>query len=436
MWANESIFYHIYPLGLCGAEEYNHFSDRYENRIGKVSEWIDHLLFLGVNSVYFGPIFESTKHGYDTADYFRLDRRLGNNVDFQKVAEDLHNNGIKIVLDGVFNHVGRDFWAFKDVLQNKQSSRYLDWFFIRFDGNNSYNDGLIYQDWEGCSDLVKLNLKNHEVKQHLFHAIKTWVEDYNIDGLRLDVAYCLDKDFLKELRLHCKSIKADFWLLGETIHGDYNEWMNPEMLDSVTNYECYKGLFSSCNSLNMFEIAHSLKRQFSEDGQALYLNKNLYSFVDNHDVSRIASTLKDERHLRPLYALLFSMPGIPSVYYGSEWGIKGEKNSGDSCLRPFLDAPQKNDFTHFLSELSKFRRENKSLTYGSINQIYLENKAFAFERVLDNQRTLCVFNIGEKPVSFKYRGHQVSISPYSARLETENGKTFLTEVPCFCSTNR
>ncbi|MCD8379598.1 MAG: cyclomaltodextrinase, partial [Lachnospiraceae bacterium] len=328
MWAEESVFYQIYPLGFCGAPFSN--DGILEHRILKVIDWIPHLKKLHVNAVYFSPLFESDTHGYDTRDYLRIDTRLGSEEDFIKVVQSLHENGIRVVLDGVFNHVGRGFWAFQDVLQNRENSPYKDWFYrIDFGGNSPYHDGLWYEGWEGCYDLVKLNLRNPAVVQYLLDCVSFWVNTFQIDGLRLDVAYSLDLDFLRRLRAHCDSLKEDFFLVGEVLHGDYNRIMNPEMLHSVTNYECYKGLYSSFNSMNLFEIVHSLLRQFGPEQWCLYTGKHLLSFVDNHDVSRIATMLQNENHLPLIYALLFGMPGIPCQYYGSERGEKAEKRDGD-----------------------------------------------------------------------------------------------------------
>lgn len=424
MWANESIFYHIYPLGFCGCEQKNDFSFK-GNRIKKIENWIDHIKYVGANALYLGPVFESSAHGYDTADYFKIDSRLGSNDDFRSVCDTLHCNGIKVVLDGVFNHVGRDFWAFKDVLAHRENSTYRDWFCISFAKNNCYNDNLCYEGWEGCSDLVKLNLKNSEVKNHLFHAVRTWVQDYDIDGLRLDVAYCLDADFLRELRCVCKKLKPDFWLMGETLHGDYNRWMNDEMLDSVTNYECYKGLHSSINSKNMFEISHSLQRQFSCEGHSIYKGKHLYSFLDNHDVSRIASVLKDKKHLKMLYTMLFAMPGIPSVYYGSEWGLEGDKKHGDSMLRPNLEMRWGDDLTSHISALSKIRKESKSLCYGGYKQLQLSNESCSFVREYEDNASVAAFNMSEKPFILKYKDLEAEIPPCSSHI-FENGVCVLS----------
>ncbi len=400
MWAENSVFYQIYPLGLCGAPEYN---DGVEvPRIRKVTEWIPHLKKLGINAIYFSPVFESDRHGYDTRDFRKIDCRLGSNADFRAVCDALHEAGIRVVLDGVFHHVGRGFWAFRDVLEKRESSPYKDWFFINFGGNSNYNDGLWYEGWEGHYELVKLNLNHPDLRQYLFDSVRFWVDEFGIDGLRLDVAYSLDFGFLKELRRFTSSLKEDFWLLGELLHGDYNRWVNDEMLHSATNYECYKGLYSSCNSNNLFEIVHSLLRQFGPEQWTLYRGKHLLSFVDNHDVTRAASILTEPKQITQLYALLFGMPGIPCVYYGSEWGATGKKEQGDSALRPAFDEPQENELTQWISALAAAHRNSDALCNGSFRSVVLQNKHCIFERRTDNERVLVAVNIDSAPVTVHF----------------------------------
>ena len=335
-WFENARFYHIYPLGLCECPQNNDFLLSPNPRLEKLHAWLDHIQELGQNALYLGPVFESTTHGYDTADYFQVDRRLGTNETLASLSEDIHSRGMHLVLDGVFNHVGRDFWAFKDLQIHGENSKYRHWFSnLRFNEKSPYNDPFSYDCWNGNFNLVKLDLENQDVKDHLFSAVSMWIRDFKIDGLRLDTADCLSFTFMRDLSALCKSIRPDFWLMGEVIHGDYRQWTNAEMLDSVTNYEVYKGLYSSHNESNYFEIAYSLNRQFGEGG--IYKGLNLYTFADNHDVNRVASELMDQNHLVPLYTLLFTIPGIPSIYYGSEWGIIGIREKGsDQGLRPAI----------------------------------------------------------------------------------------------------
>ena len=395
MWAYESVFYQIYPLGFCGAPFEN--DGIAQNRIEKVNEWIPHMVKLGIDAIYFSPMFESDTHGYDTRDYTKIDCRLGSNEEFAEVCKNLHKAGIKVVLDGVFNHVGRGFWAFQDVLKNRENSPYKDWFHINFGGNSNYNDGFWYEGWEGHFELVKLNLRNEAVINHIFDAIKGWVEQFDIDGLRLDVAYCLDHDFLRRLRSFCDGLKPEFFLVGELLHGDYNQFVSDDKLHSCTNYECYKGLFSSFNSMNMFEITHSLLRQFGPENWTLYKGKHLLAFVDNHDVSRIATLLTNKKHLPLIYALLFGMPGIPCVYYGSEWGAEGDKKNGDPSLRPCYEEPEENELTEWIAKLAKAHKESDALCNGTFRSVVLTNKQVIFERKTDKERVLVAINADSEP---------------------------------------
>lgn len=395
MWAYESVFYQIYPLGFCGAPFEN--DGVQESRILKVKEWIPHIQKLGANAIYFSPVFESDTHGYNTRDYGKIDCRLGTNEDFADVVKALHEAGIKVVIDGVFNHVGRGFWAFQDVLKNRENSPYNDWFNINFGGNSDYNDGLWYEGWEGHYDLVKLNLNNPAVVDHILENVTKWVREFDIDGLRLDVAYCLSFDFLKRLRQHANWVKEDFVLIGELLHGDYGRWVNDEMLHSCTNYECYKGLYSSFNSMNMFEICHSLKNQFGPEDWCRYRGKHLLCFVDNHDVSRIASQLTNEKHLPLIYGLLFAMPGMPCVYYGSEWGTKASKSEGDPALRVSFEKPEWNELTELISKLAEIHKNSKALCYGSLSVPVLTNKQCIIERCCDGERIMVAINADDQP---------------------------------------
>ena len=391
MWAYESVFYQIYPLGFCGAPFEN--DGKLEHRILKVKEWIPHMKKLRMDAIYFSPIFESDTHGYNTRDFRKIDVRLGTNEDFKEVCKALHENGIKVVLDGVFNHVGRGFGPFQDVLKNREHSPYLNWFYrIDLGGNSNYNDGLWYEGWEGNYDLVKLNLRNEDVVRYLLESVKQWVEEFDIDGLRLDVAYSLDEEFARRLRQYCDGLKPDFFLVGEMLHGDYNRMMNDSMFHSVTNYECYKGLYSSFNSMNMFEIVHSLLRQFGPENWTLYKGKHLLSFVDNHDVTRVASILTNEKHLPLIYAMAFGMPGIPCVYYGSEWGVKGEKKNGDPSLRPCFEEPVWNELCGWIAALSEAKKHSEALNYGAFRSVLLTNRQCIFERKSEHERVLVAIN--------------------------------------------
>jgi glycosidase len=403
-WAKEAVFYHIYPLGFCGAPARNDFQSGPTPRLEKIGAWIPHLESLGVNAVYLGPLFESSAHGYDTADYYHVDRRLGDDAALGRVCAGLHQAGMRVILDGVFNHVGRDFWAFRDVRQNGSASAYRGWFRgLEFGHRSPYGDPFTYQGWNGHYDLVKLEVANPDVRAHLFEAVRTWVRDFGIDGLRLDAADCLDPDFMRALRTLTRSLDPGFWLMGEVVHGDYRRWANPKTLDSVTNYEGYKGLYSSLADRNCFEIAYALNRQFGPGG--LYRGLPLYNFADNHDVDRVASRLKDPAQLYPLYCLLFGMPGVPSIYYGSEWGLAGQRRPGDdSPLRPCLDLPAaalaapEPELPRAIARLAAVRKSSPALQRGDYAQLYVSAEQLVFLRRLEGESVVMAVNAAAGPV--------------------------------------
>jgi len=407
-WIDKAIFYHIYPMGMLDAPAINEGRQSEGARILEMADWIPHLQSMHVNAVYFGPIFDSHSHGYDTSDYYRTDRRLGTESDFKAVFSALKSAGIRLVLDGVFNHVGRDFWAFRDLMVHREQSKYRDWFSnVRFDTHGAAGDGFSYDTWQGHSELIKLNLRHPDVIDHLLGAVGMWIDQFDIDGLRLDAADCVDLDFFKRLKDFCRSKKSDFWLMGEIIHGDYNRYANDEILDSTTNYECWKGIYSSHNDRNYFEIAHSLKRQFGPSG--IYSRLRLYNFLDNHDVNRIASLLRDRRHIFNAYTLLYTMPGIPSIYYGSEWGIEGLRTQGHDADRPVRPALKIADMVHgdtsllsHIELLGAKRMGSEALQNGRYEEILVKNEQFCFARATEHESALVMLNLSEQPFLFDF----------------------------------
>lgn len=396
-WINESIIYNIYPLGFCGAPKENDHKTEY--RLDKIYDWIEHFKKLNINAIVFNPVFESTSHGYDTIDYKKIDCRLGDNASFKKICDTLHENGIKVLLDGVFNHVGREFFAFKDIQEKGQSSQYCSWFQnLNFNGNSPKGDAFWYEGWAGHYDLAKLNLQNQQLVDYLLECVGFWIDEFGIDGLRLDAADVMDVNFFKQLRSYSCNKKPDFWMYGEMVGGDYNRIVENNALNSVTNYECYKGLYSSHNDHNYFEIAHSLQRQFAEGG--IYKNIYTYNFVDNHDVDRVASSVNDQRHLKNIYTLMYCMPGVPSIYYGGEWAVKGKRtNHSDYDLRPCLDINNipdaDNQLCEFLSKLSTVRLGLESLQYGDFANVLIQNEQYVFRRRTSSQTSYIVLNLSD-----------------------------------------
>ena len=397
-WYDEAVFYHIYPLGLTGAPKQNDYGEPV-HRLNTLLPWVDHIKEIGGSALYIGPLFESVGHGYETTDYKKLDSRLGTNEDLTAFVAYCHEQGIKVIFDGVFNHTGRDFVAFKDIQVNRENSQYKDWYCnVNFWGNNEYNDGFSYDNWGGYNLLVKLNQKNPAVVDYICDVIRFWVSEFDVDGIRLDAADVLDFDFMKALRRTANEVKPDFWLMGEVIHGDYSRWVNGETLHSVTNYTLHKALYSGHNDHNYFEIAHTVRRLQNMG------TLKLYNFVDNHDVERIYTKLTTKAHFAPVHVLLYTLPGVPSIYYGSEFGIEGRKEYGsDDSLRPALniedykDSVKTNPCTALIAALGKVRQAVPALSYGSYDELMLTNRQFAYARDLDGTRVIVSVNNDDAP---------------------------------------
>ena len=402
-WYDEAIFYHIYPLGMTGAPKENTYGEPV-HRLNTLLPWIPHIKGIGCNAIYIGPLFESVGHGYETTDYKKLDSRLGTNEDLTNFVDECHKQGIRVILDGVFNHTGRDFFAFKDIKENRENSQYKDWYCnVNFWGNNSFNDGFSYENWGGYDLLAKLNQRNPAVRDYICDVIRFWVKEFDIDGLRLDAADVMDFDYMKALRNVANEIKPDFWLMGEVIHGNYSRWANEGTLHSVTNYMLHKALYSAHNDHNYFEIAHTIKYVTGMVGN----NLSLYTFVDNHDVERIYTKLNNKSHFIPVHIMLYTLPGIPSIYYGSELGIEGKKERGsDDSLRPALkfedykDALNNNSCTKLIAALGKIRQNTPALLYGDYKELELQTTHFAYARTLNGTSVIITVNNSDNAVNF------------------------------------
>ena len=421
-WYDSAVIYHIYPLGLCGCPHQN--NGEAGNHFDKLNEWADHAARLGFTCIYIGPLFESEGHGYETTDYRKVDRRLGTNEDFKGFVKHCHKIGVKVIVDGVFNHTGRTFFAFEDIRKNRENSKYLNWYCnVNFYGNTEYNDGFSYDNWGGYNLLAKLNMWNEDVRKYHFDTVRFWVDEFDIDGIRLDAADVLDHNFMRELRGVTDGLKADFWLMGEVIHGDYSRWANGDMLHSVTNYELHKGLYSGHNDHNYFEIAHSVKRLLGICGKT-----KLYTFVDNHDVERIYTKLNNKAHMKNVMLLDYLLPGIPSVYYGSEFGIEGKKGGGDDwVLRPCLelsDFDENAPLPSLITRLGKIKRDFAEATDGEYKELTLTTGQYSFARLMGNTAIITVLNNADNPARIEIplpinASSAMSLLDYEAAEEPE-----------------
>ena len=427
-WYERGVFYHMYPLGMTGAPKHNDATE-VTNRFKELDKWIPHIRSLGCSAIYIGPVFESASHGYDTRDYKLVDRRLGDNDSFRNFVAQCHQEGIKVIVDGVFNHTGREFFAFKDIQEKRRDSPYKDWYKgVNFDWQSPCGDSFGYEAWQGHFELPCLNLFNPDVRSYLFDVIRFWIDEFDIDGIRLDCANVLDFNFMKEMRSRTETMKEDFWLMGEVIHGDYSRWVNSEMLHSVTNYELHKSLYSGFNDHNFFEIAHNVRRLEA-------IGRQLYTFVDNHDEDRIATKLNLREHLFPIYLCLFTLPGIPSVYYGGEWGIEGKRtNTSDEALRPAISIEQEGELhcelTDLIAQLGQIHSQQEPLHTGRYQELLLTNRQYAFARHGEDSVIITAVNNDDEPAELTIpvplqAGEAVNLLEPADRLPISDGKVHI-----------
>ncbi len=328
-WVDHVIWWQVYPLGFLGAEKELASVRAEVSRLPRLRGWLDHLISWGGNGLLLGPIFTSTSHGYDTVDYFRIDPRLGDDADFDALVAACRARGVRLLLDGVFNHAGRNFPPVAQALAEGPGSEAEEWVSKLYD-----TAGVITADYfEGHDNLITLNHSSPRVQQLVRDVMVHWLRR-GIDGWRLDAAYAVPAEFWAAVLPEVRKEFPDAWFVGEMIHGDYIDYVKTSGLDSVTEYELWWAIWSSINSVNFHELEWTLGRHAKFVEHFLPL-----TFLSNHDVSRVASQIRDQRHWSHAVALLCFLPGVPSVYYGDEFGleaIKEDRPSGDDAVRPVM----------------------------------------------------------------------------------------------------
>lgn len=414
MHHSDMFLYHIYALGTLGVLEAPRVVAS-PPPLARIADWIPALRRVGANTLLLGPVFESEHHGYDSVDLGRVDSRLGTNGDLAELSRRLREEGIGLMLDAVLNHVGRTHSLVREVVREGKGSPRSRWI-AGYDPSRSGPGGLpfAYEGWKGHHDLVKLDTGLPEVREWLTEIVLRWMEEFSIAGLRLDAADCLDAGFLRLLGERCRERDPSFLLVGEAVHGDrYPALLGEAGLDAVTDYEAFKSLWSSHNDANFHELAWTLERLFGKEG--LCRGRLLQTFADNHDVDRVASTLRDPAHLYTLHGILFSMPGIPSVYCGSEYGIAGRRSPGDDRpLRPFLDprtlpfqAPHP-DLATAIARFAEARRASRACRVGSCRTIHVGMEQIAYLREADGDVAAIAVNAAASPVEIPVRDRSLA----------------------------
>ena len=380
-WAERTIWWHVYPLGFTGAEKAALApGEPVRHRLRQLEGWLDYAIELGCSGLLLGPIFAAETHGYDTVDHFEVDSRLGDQEDFDHLVAEAGRRGMRIVLDGVFNHVGRSFPAFRAALAAGPGSPAARWF-RRDPGSGEYAT------FEGHHQLIALDHEEPEVLDYVAQVMTYWLSR-GAAGWRLDAAYAVPASFWSKVLPRVRESHPGTWFLGEMIHGDYAAYASDSGLDSVTQYELWKAIWSSLNDRNFFELAWALDRHNE------VLNSVMpQTFTGNHDVTRLASQLTDERHLGHALAVLLTVGGIPSIYYGDEQafrGVKEQRAGGDDEIRPAFPAspaelaPEGWPVYRLHQRLIGFRRRHPWLVRARTSVQHLTNEAIAFRAAADD----------------------------------------------------
>lgn len=379
-WSEHVIWWHVYPLGACGAP----IRDPHPtpgHRLTRLLNWLDYAAGLGTSGLLLGPVFQSSTHGYDSVDQFRIDPRLGDETDFAALIDACHARGMRVVLDGVFSHVGREHPAVAAALAGGPDSAEGELFDIDW----QHPDGARPRVFEGHDALVRLNHASPRARDYAAEVMNHWL-DRGADGWRLDAAYSVDNAFWADVLTRVRARHPQAWFLGEVIHGDYPAFVRDSTVDTVTQYELWKAIWSSLKESNFFELDWTLTRH----------NEFLESFVPqtfigNHDVTRIASTVGPDRAVLAL-AILMTVGGLPSVYYGDEQGATGtkeERADGDDAVRPPLPEtpaellPFGKEVLRAHQELIGLRRRHPWLTHATTRTLALTNTHYVYQAEAD-----------------------------------------------------
>jgi cyclomaltodextrinase / maltogenic alpha-amylase / neopullulanase len=398
-WADHAILWHVYPLGFTGAERAALAAEMpVRHRLPHLVSWLDYAVELGCSGLLLGPIFAAETHGYDTVDHFHIDPRLGDEEDFDKLVAAAANRGLRLILDGVFNHVGRGFPAFQAALHGGPGTPAARWF-------KRDHDSGEFAVFEGHHHLVEFDHDEAAVLGYVIEVMNHWL-GRGAGGWRLDAAYAVPAEFWSKALPPVREQHPGAWFLGEMIHGDYAAYAAESGLDSITQYELWKAIWSSLNDRNFFELDHALGRHNN------FLDGVLpQTFVGNHDVTRLATALNDERHFGHALAVLFCVGGVPSVYYGDEQGFRGLKEhraGGDDEIRPAFPAspaelaPDGWPTYRLHQRLIGFRRRHPWLVRARTTTEHLTSEAIALRArgAEGGEQLLLLLNSGDSPHEF------------------------------------
>ncbi|MCX6482667.1 MAG: alpha-amylase family glycosyl hydrolase [Mycobacterium sp.] len=389
-WVRHAIWWHVYPLGFVGAYPCAAPPGAGEHRLSRIIDWLDHAVELGASGIALGPVFASRTHGYDTTDHYRIDPRLGDDADFDRLIHEAHSRGLRVLLDGVFNHVGTDFARYRQAIEH-QDSEAQAW----FRGRPGHFDTF-----EGHGDLITLNHGNADVIDYVVGVMAHWL-GRGADGWRLDAAYAVPEAFWAQVLPRVRQSHSQAWFVAEVIHGDYSAFADCTGVDSVTQYELWKAIWSSLNDSNLHELDWAMQRHngFQDTFAPL-------TFVGNHDVTRIASQVRHPGHLAHALVLLFTVGGVPSVYAGDEFaflGVKEDRAGGDDAVRPEFGSPlghvdsAAQEILNLHRYLIGLRRRHPWLHEARTTALRLQNRFLAYETRHGDDALIVALNIDDVP---------------------------------------
>ena len=408
-WVENVMWWQVYPLGFVGAEirpsdDTQHHSDAEpaDQPLVRIETWLDHVIELGLNGLQLGPIFASSTHGYDTVDYFRIDPRLGDERGFDRLVDAAHSRGIRVLLDGVFNHVSRQHPAFV-ALSDGPDAPTADLFRVRWDGW-SPGDPVDADVFEGHEQLVALNHSSQAVEDMVVDVMNHWLAR-GADGWRLDAAYAVPSEFWARVLKRVRAEHPDVWITAEVIHGDFSAIARESTVDSITQYELWQGIWHGIADGNLFELAHAIER--NNEFLETFVPS---SFIGNHDVTRIASAVGT---LAPhAAALLFTLAGVPSVWAGDEYayeGVKEERIGGDDVIRPeFPPVPPAP--LPLYKELIALRRQHAWLVSAHSDVVEVRNGSIVIRTATPSDAIITALNITDAPVTLPDAGADVVLA--------------------------
>ncbi|PZE96042.1 alpha-amylase family glycosyl hydrolase [Curtobacterium sp. MCBD17_008] len=420
-WVEHVMWWHVYPLGFVGAEVRPGTTvdaRPVEHRLGHLEGWLDHVVDLGLNGLLLGPVFASSSHGYDTVDHFRIDPRLGDDADFDRLVAAARERGVRVLLDGVFNHVGREHPAFRQLETAGPDADTAGLFAVDWSGWQP-GQPVPVGSFEGHDILVALDHASQQTEDLVVAVMTHWLER-GIDGWRLDAAYAVPPAFWARVLARVRERFPDAWFSGEVIHGDTAAIVRESTMDSTTQYELWQGIWHGIADRNCFELAHAIERH-----DELLATSAPSTFVGNHDVTRIASAV-GEGFVGHAVAVLFTVAGTPSVYAGDEFGwtgVKEQREGGDDAVRPAFPATPPGpsgtaaELVHAHQALVALRRRHPWLHRAHTDVVHLTNETLVLRTATDREAVVTALNLSPEPV----------VLPAADATRVEAGRADLSE---------